>query len=112
MNVSLFNESVISDGKTETPLIASEDTALLGTGTDLWGATLTPAIINGSTFGINITVYDTGNTTESVPLILTGFGFAIPSEATIQGVVVGVEYYQDGTNIYIDSVSVKVHYQV
>lgn len=84
-----------------------------GGSTDTWGATLTPAIINASNFGvgiyadhgqptagsffvdhIRIKVYYSIPSTNSDFLDATTFGFNVPTSATINGVKVEIERSQ------------------
>ena len=57
-NVSLYNGGS-AIGTVKTPVVSNTlagDTTFIGGTEDIWGATLTPAIVNGSTFGFGIQV--------------------------------------------------------
>lgn len=56
---------------------------------DLWGTTLTPADLNDRDFGIAISYGDqigVTKTTRNTYLVATGFGFAFPDDAVINGI--------------------------
>lgn len=61
-----------------------------GGSTDLWGATLTPAIVNGATFGLSVRSYvnDGGISDADSTNILRAktFAFAVPADGLILGV--------------------------
>lgn len=82
-----------------------------GGSTNLWGNSLTPSIVNASDFGITITLYYLA---EDVDLTFTGFGFNLPSDATINGVVATVTaYYVPGRFAgtgYVDSMALTIYY--
>lgn len=92
-----------------------------GSTSDLWGATWTPAIINSSNFGIEISVQNTGgvatkatvnafvtmivtyttpsgSTAVSDLLQGTTFGFAIPATNTVSGILVEIKGLQPAGN--------------
>lgn len=62
-----------------------------GNSTDMWGVTLTPSDVNSSNFGVVISSrgYDSGDNTKGAItkyIKLTGFGFSIPTGASILGI--------------------------
>lgn len=62
----LGNSTFIGTEKTNgwTTLTTTNTTYIFGSSTDLWGATLTPAIVNGSNFGWIHMIYDDTNPLE------------------------------------------------
>lgn len=81
-----------------------------GSSTNLWGLSLSDTDVNASTFGFAFAVRSTGGS-GSEWLTATNFGFAIPSGATIDGVVAEVECYHDaGVYSYVDHVRITVYY--
>lgn len=85
-----------------------------GGAADLWGETWTAADINDADFGAVINVGHAGGSTGY--LKMTNFGFAIPSEAIIDGIKVDIERWRtvDGeaivTNI-IDHARITIYYR-
>lgn len=83
-----------------------------GGATDLWGLTLAPSDINASDFGVAISAKGHGPTISHY-LKATNFGFNIPSDATVQGIVVtSLQAYSGGNGqvANIDYVSITVYY--
>lgn len=79
-----------------------------GTSTQLWGLSWTDSDINASNFGVAIRCnIGSGFTTQY--LHATNFGFAIPSGATIDGIVVEVEARTSGAP-EVDHVRITVYY--
>jgi len=79
---------------------------------DLWGVTLTPAIVNASNFGFVISFVGASLTTHY--LKATNFGFSIPINAIIKGVVAEIEASHAASGgirkARVDSVKMKVYY--
>ena len=90
----------------------TETTISLGGATNLWGTTWTPAEINASTFGFVIDASSSKWSEQMAgPLVVSGFSFSIPTNATINGIAVGVEQYApDYDYVYIDHISITVYY--
>lgn len=90
---------------------ATESYKTYGGPSDLWGATLSPAIVNSSDFGFVLSAYSDSSEANTNYLKVTNFGFAIPDGSTIDGIVVEVErrrdFFQKGE---IDHVRITVHY--
>lgn len=90
---------------------ASNEVAVYGGPTSLWGTTWTAAEINASGFGAGIAATD--SKFDSPPSFLIsgkGYGFAIPGGATIDGIEVRIGKYADATYAYVDSISITVYY--
>lgn len=84
-----------------------------GTSIDLWGVTLAYSDINASDFGVAFAVIRaTGNLSHY--LTATNFGFSIPSGATIDGIVVGIQEARTNINpldyALVDHVRITVYY--
>lgn len=84
--------------------------------TDLWGLSLTPAIVNDPTFGCSYKIAWTGLSDVSDHLKATQFGFAIPAHAAIKGVKVEVERkvtIGGGLGyVYVDHIRMTVYYTI
>jgi hypothetical protein len=87
-----------------------------GSSSDLWGLSLTPAIVNNANFGVvvNFTGSGYGTNSNTHYLEATNFGFVIPGSATINGIYVRIQGYE-GTQApygyaYIDYISMTVYY--
>jgi len=74
---------------------------------DLWGLTPTPAQINAVNFGIGYSFLGNGGTSKY--LYLSDFDFAIPADATIDGIKVDTDVINSGNPI-IDYVTITVYY--
>jgi len=103
-----------SDGAVfNTALPTSDTVAEFGAADDLWGTTWTPAEINDSTFGVGLTLKN-NLTSVSNTLVASSFGFSIPSDATIDGFVVQIEwkYVSGGSGgpAHVDHISITVYY--
>ena len=72
-----------------------------GSSSDLWGMSLNPALVNSSGFGCTISI------ASEPALILTNFGFNVPTSATVNGVVIRTIFRE--ANV-IDFVSINVYY--
>ncbi len=105
--ITLWNSGAIGTPKTGTWNGAAFNLDTFGGATDVWGATLTAAIVNGTNFGVAIEATAAGTNTHY--LLGTNFGFTIPTGATINGVqfdvyrrwaiggggsIASVDYYQ------------------
>lgn len=90
------------------------ETRNFGGETDVWGASLTPNYVNSSDFGVSIQYTHDGY--DTAYLEATNFGFAVPSNATIDGISVSVEHRVRRANPYapyypnVDYVSMTVFY--
>lgn len=104
----LSGGSLIGTGKSTGSLTTSEATHTFGGASDTWGASLTEAICNSSTFGVAV------NTNLCNPINCTNYSCDVPSGATINGVAVGVRgYYVSGrinTIVYLDVITLTVFY--
>gem|GEM_PF-1826904 len=96
------------------PIIDTYSSA--GGATELWGLTLLPSDINQANFGVVYSISDSKWGEPSSYLQATNFNFSIPSDATINGVVVEIEKKADAcdwfvsTDAYIDHIRLKVYY--
>lgn len=82
-----------------------------GSSSNLWGATLTPTIVNGTGFGVALSCSAGG--TQTHYLLARRFGFAIPSTATIVGVVMETLRSQTGgiaLGARVDYMRMTIHY--
>lgn len=110
-SVKLLSGSDVGSDKVSGSLSTSDTYASFGGAADKWSWTPTPTLINSPTFGVRIQLDDgfaTWGTTYF--LVATGFGFSIPTDATIDGILVEIENRQAGGIGYIDHVRVTVHY--
>ena len=82
-----------------------------GGNSDLWGCTLSPAVVNSSDFGVALKVYD-GVGTVSDYINFTNFSFAIPDDSLISGVEVKIDkFYFAGTiSARVDHVMMNISY--
>lgn len=96
------------DKSTETTVTNADQT--IGSSTDLWGLTPTPAQINASDFGFGYSV--DGNLGTSKYLLASDFGFSIPTGATIDGIEVFLNKTHFSASVRIDYVAIRVHYTV
>lgn len=85
-----------------------------GGSSDIWGATLTPAVVNSSTFGADVICRIANSPLYANTIRVTDFGFSVPSGATIDGVLMEIEgYYASsrvGGTVYLDFVRITVYY--
>jgi pantothenate kinase type III len=100
----LANSTVLSNG---TLAFTS-----FGSSSSSWDASLTPAILNTSTFGVDLAARFFTNVKST--LRCTNFGFNIPSGSTIDGLLCRIKaYYSQGrtaTTAYFDFVELTVYY--
>lgn len=79
---------------------------------DMWGATLTPADVNASNFGVGVSY--AGDTTITDYLFATNFGFSIPSNALIDGIKAEAESDYtvsfDDPTVRVDHIRITVYY--
>lgn len=89
----------------------NEQFVAFGSSSSLWGLTPSYSDINASNFGAAFRVNIGGGFTSQY-LHATNYGFAIPTGATIDGIVVEIECYADGSggSGFFDSVRITVHY--
>lgn len=123
----LRNASLVIDNEIDTANNEAADevlgfgfSQLYGGASDLWGATLTPEIINSPNFGFAIAVgrkedFTLIKTDRSYYIKATGFGFNIPADATIDGIAVrikGDKFPLGGgsQDIYLGSMELRVTY--
>jgi hypothetical protein len=91
-------------------------TTVYGGPSDLWGETWTYADINSAAFGVAISTYGSGYTSNSSSEYLktTDFGLSVSSTATIQGIEVRIsKKLRSGSSVYsdIDYIKVRVYYK-
>lgn len=79
-----------------------------GSASDLWGATLTPADVNATNFGVGLSIVGNGGTGKYI--FVSNFGFSIPTDATINGVLANYDYTDPAGTYLLDAVSIKVFY--
>lgn len=105
-----------TDKGTPTTSIPYTWPVVKGGASDKWGNTLTPAIVNNYDFGIEFEVGNaTGGASVSWKIRATDFGFAIPSDATIDGVELSIDgsAFAGGggtTGIGLDSLQLRIYY--
>lgn len=119
-SLKLYNGAFIgTDLVTGTPSSFPSGTGdTFGGASNLWGATLTPAIVNGVNFGVGLSFYASdkgGGSQYSNYIILTNFGFNIPSDATINGVEIFSKAQNNSagggvTRLDLDYVQMRVYY--
>lgn len=93
-------------------------TLTLGGAADLWGATLTPAQIRSSNFGVVLAYGDTESgvtTMRTRYLAASSFGFDLPDSAVVTGIEMAVEHMRQSTGggttqVQVDSVKLRVYY--
>jgi hypothetical protein len=95
----------------------STDTVVYyGGPSDLWGESWSASDINSSNFGFAISALESYTFDETYYLKATGFGFSIPSGATIDGIEVACEKHAIWDSgelkfyIRIDHIQIKVYY--
>lgn len=108
-----YNSGTIgSDLGDNSQLPTSETQKEFGGALNVWGATLTSEIINDSSFGVTLAYASTASAFYGITC--TNFGFAIPTGATINGVLCQVsDYYVSSRvakTIYLDYVRLIVYY--
>ena len=84
-----------------------------GSASELWGLTPTVAEINGSDFGVVLSVRNTfgGAHTPTQYLKATNFGFSIPAGSTINGIEVVYDVVAASSgNVRIDYVTLNITY--
>ena len=81
-----------------------------GGASSLWGTTLSDSNVNASGFGVAVAFVSAGGSGTAY-LTATNFGFAIPSGATIDGVLVSVKCRTTGGNRpNVDHIRITVYY--
>lgn len=116
------NESIGSINKANIAIWPESDTNIVyGGDSDLWGEEWTAEDINDSNFGVVLQaeLINEGPSVITNYLKATNFNFNIPSEATIDGIVVDIEksYSVSGNPMSgftvtakVDSINITVHY--
>jgi len=109
--------SIGSENKADVSTVWSESDEYVsyGSSTDLWSETWTPSDINDSDFGIAFSSENTQGSEINQYLKATNFGFSIPSDATINGILVEIEkkrFYAAGNYgvAYVDHIRITVYY--
>jgi len=115
-------DAIVGDDKATGELTTSNANYNFGGGADLWGTSLTPAIVNAADFGCVVNFLGSlGVTTNSTTKFIkaTNFGFSIDSDAIITGIKVTVKGMKrvnvaetGAYNSYadIDYISITVYY--
>lgn len=80
-----------------------------GSSSEKWGLSLTPSDINSTDFGMVLQV-QAYNGTQSHYLKATNFGFSIPTNATVDGVLVEIEKYNPSASANVDNICITVYY--
>jgi len=83
-----------------------------GSGTDLWGETLTSEDVNDADFGVILQTDQNGGSYSDI-LKANNFGFAIPIGSTIDGVLVEIERNYTGGRPHfpqIDHIRITIYY--
>jgi hypothetical protein len=108
----IIEGSIVGNNKGTGSLTGTNTYYSFGGATDKWGLSLTPSQINASNFGTSSVYLGTGGVTNyySNYLNATNFGFNIPTNATIDGVLVEIKGYTDGSYCYIDHVRITIYY--
>lgn len=90
---------------------SAANSPIYGSPFDLWGTTLTPTDVNASNFGVAIRSQDSAALAGQY-LKVTNAGFAVPSTATIIGVEVVINRYQNASpwKVNVQGVFLKVYY--
>ena len=104
----------VRSGNSKTIYPESKATDILGSSSDLWGASLTPSDVNNSNFGISIQGSDIGGYTTYY-LNGSNFGFSIDTDTEIKGIEVSLvneKYYSAilGTSVRCYMATIKVYY--
>jgi hypothetical protein len=114
--VTLCNDnSVIGNNLANSDAIIGTETIRSYGGSDnVWGASLTPTIVNSSTFGVRARI-KRGNLNYFNTIEVTGFGFAIDSDQTINGVLAEISAYSTtGARVagvdYVNYIRITVYY--
>ena len=110
-----YNSTVLGTAKslsTEIPYTEAPypyTTFTQGSSSDLWGATLTPAIVNSTSFGYALKYRRVADTDEDVShrLVFTDYGFEIPTGETILGVQTSMSGYTAYYNVTTYDVYLK-----
>jgi len=93
LEVYLQTGSIVTTGNNKADTITAWSTTdsyiSYGGQDDKWGATLTPAIVNATGFGVGVAC--TVQTSGSARLYASSFLFNIPTSAVIRGIKVDVE---------------------
>jgi hypothetical protein len=112
----LYSGSPTGDNKAAASNIDPPDPALYrqyGGAADGWNASLTPAIVNHSTFGLLVQWTDNSDESLTDELLITNFGFTVPGTATINGVLAETRLGPNNVGDFypgIDNVRMTVHY--
>jgi hypothetical protein len=90
-------------------------TTVYGGPSDLWGESWSRSDINSSNFGVAISAYGSGFTTNNTSHYLksTDFGFSIPYNTIIDGIEVRIKKrVRSGSNVYsdVEYIKVKIYY--
>jgi len=96
------------DDKAISTVFSGEETRTYGGATDLWGTTPTATQINDAGFGVGISFVGNGGTSKY--LLLTGYGFSIPTDATIDGIKLDLNVINTVGTALVDHGSITVYY--
>jgi hypothetical protein len=99
--------SGVGNNKAVATLYPSTFTSqIYGGSADVWGASLTPAIVNSSSFGVYLEIDNN--------LVASSFGFTIPTSATITGITVEINrrYVLATQKAEVDYMKMTVDYTV
>lgn len=112
----IANATAGTDKGTPTTGVDYTTPDTFGNASDLWGNTLTPAIVNSPDFGVAVEVgrADTGASVSYI-IYATGFNPNLPSSAVITGIEVLIDYggFAGGggtTGMQIDYIAMRIHY--
>jgi hypothetical protein len=101
---------------TATDLTTTNTYYSFGANNDLWGATLSAADVNGDGFGAAFAFVGAGDVNNYTTYYLCAehFDFAIPTGATIDGIIAECEaaYSTDGSvqSVIVDHIRITVYY--
>lgn len=109
-----YNSAVQGDNKSTGASAAGGSYKTWGGASDLWGLALTRSDVNLSDFGAVLAYIDGGGTQISYYLRGQGFGFSIPTGATIDGVKVEAYTSTYGNfswiGVAVDHMRITVYY--
>lgn len=106
--------SVVGDNKASGEWGTTDSYSTYGSDSDLWGITPSLNDINDELFGVVIQCTGSFSAYDSYYLKATNFGFSIPENNSIDGIIVEVEKKSDSGGsypvAYVDHIRIKVFY--
>lgn len=98
-----------TDKSTGAAIPVNDTYVSYGGSSDLWGLSWTPADINAIDFGAAFSVID-NTADDSEYLKVTDFDFAIPTDATVDGILVEISQQIEGGSTWVDHIRISVTY--